>query len=98
VSLESCGVVRENNIKALTEAGAGPVFSHEPFTLRTADAFRVGGRHNQNRRYREALLSSAQSQTPSTHRSTLHGNREVLRSPIAKNGLGRIGKSKDVRR
>ena len=50
------------------------------------------------RRYREAFLSSARSQTPSTHRNTLHGNREILRSPIAKNGLGRIGKSEDVRR
>ena len=36
------------------------------------------------RRYREAFLSSARSQTPSTHRNTLHGNREILRSPIAK--------------
>ncbi len=35
------------------------------------------------RRYREAFPSSAGSQTPSTHRNTLHGNREILRSPIA---------------
>ena len=96
--LESCGVVRENNVEALTEEGAGRVFSRETYTLRNADAFRVGGRHNRIRRYREALPSSARSQTPSTHRSTLRGNREIPRSPMAKDGLGRIGKSEDVRR
>jgi hypothetical protein len=37
--LESCGVVRENNVEALTEEGAGRVFSRETFTLRNADAF-----------------------------------------------------------
>ena len=82
--LESCGVVREDNVEALTEEGAGRVFSRETFTLRNADAFRVGGRHNRIRRYREASPSSARSQTPSTHRSTSHGNREILRSPMSK--------------
>jgi hypothetical protein len=96
--LESCGVVRENNVEALTEEGAGRALSRETFTLRNADAFRVGGRHNRIRRYREALPSSARSQTPSTYRSTLHGNREIPRSPMAKDGMGRIGKSEDVRR
>jgi hypothetical protein len=28
----------------------------------------------------------------------LHGNREIPRSPKAEDGLGRIGKSEDVRR
>jgi hypothetical protein len=60
--LESCGVVRENNVEALTGEGAGRVFSRETYTLRNADAFRVGGRHNRIRRYREALPSSARSQ------------------------------------
>jgi hypothetical protein len=96
--LESCGVVRENNVEALTEEGAGRVFSRETYTLRNADAFRVGGRHNRIRRYREALPSSARSQTPSTHRSTLRGNREIPRSPRAEDALGHIGKSEDVRR
>ena len=70
---ESCGVAREGGFEALTEEGAGRVFSRETFTLRNADAFRVGGRHNRIRRYREALPSSARSQTPSTHRSTCTG-------------------------
>jgi hypothetical protein len=29
---------------------------------------------------------------------TLHGNREIPRSPVARTGAGRIGKSKDARR
>ena len=95
---ESCGAVREDSVEALTGEGAGRVLSRETYTLRNADAFRVGGRHNRRRRYREALPSSARSQTPSTLRSTLHGNREIPRSPKAEDGLGRIGKSEDVRR
>jgi hypothetical protein len=95
---ESCGAAREGGDEALTGEGAGRVFSRETYTLRNADAFRVGGRHNRIRRYREALPSSARSQTPSTYRSTLRGNREIPRSPMAKDGMGRIGKSEDVRR
>ncbi len=48
---ESCGVVREDNVEALTGESAGRLFSRE---------------------------------TPSTHRSTSHGNREILRSPMSK--------------
>jgi hypothetical protein len=95
---ESCGAAREDGVEALTGEGAGRVFSRETYTLRNADALRAGGRHNRIRRYREALPSSARSQTPSTYRSTLHGNREIPRSPMAKDGMGRIGKSEDVRR
>ena len=95
---ESCGAFRKGCAEALTGVGAGRVFSRETLTLRNADAFRVGGRHHRRRRYREASPSSARSQTPSTHRSTLRGNREIPRSPMAKDGVGRIGKSEDVRR
>jgi RNA-directed DNA polymerase len=80
---ESCGVVREDNVEALTGESAGRLFSRET-SLRSADAFRVSGRHHRMRRYREAFSSSARSQTPSTHRSTSHGNREILRSPMSK--------------
>jgi hypothetical protein len=81
---ESFGVVCEDNVEALTGDSAGQVFSRETYTLRNADAFRVGGRHHRIRRYREAFPSPTRSQTPSTHRSTLHRNREILRPPIAK--------------
>src|SRR5260370_41526839 len=86
---ESCGAAREDGLEALTGEGTGRVFSRETSTLRNADALRIGGRHNWIRRYREACLSSARSQTPSTYRSTLRGNREVLRAPMANDGTGR---------
>jgi hypothetical protein len=46
---ESCGVVREDNVEALTgESAAG--YSAAKLTLPSADAFRVGGRHHRMRR------------------------------------------------
>src|SRR5580700_1058818 len=71
---ESCGVVREDNVEALTGESAGRVFSRETLTLRDADAFSVGGRHHRRRRYREASSSSARSQTISIRCSvvTMH--------------------------
>jgi hypothetical protein len=87
---ESCGVVREDNVEALTGESAGRVFSRETLTLRNADAFRVGGRHHRRRRYREASSSSARSQTPK------HAPKHLAREPgdrafsHSENGLGRI--------
>ena len=95
---ESCGVAREGGCEALTGEGAGRVFSRERISLRDADAVGVGGRQHRVRRYCEAHASPAWSQTPRTYRNTLHGNREVPRSPRAEPALGRIGKSKDTRR
>ena len=47
------------------------VFSRETYTLRNADALRVGGRHNRLRRFREALQSSRAVADPEhTYRST----------------------------
>ncbi len=66
--------------------------------LRGADAVAVGGRQHRERRYGEALRDPARSETPSMHGSTLHGNREIPRSPVAEGVAGRIGKSEDVRR
>ena len=94
---ESCGAAREGGDEALTGEGAGRVFSRES-PLRDADAVRRGGRQHWMRRYCEAQARPARSQTPSTYRSTLRGNREVPRSPGAEAALGRIGKSEDVRR
>ena len=95
---ESCGVAREGGAEALTGEGAGRVFSRENTILRDADAVRRGGRQHRMCQYREAHTSPAWSQTPRTYRNTLHGNREVPRSPRAEDALGRIGKSEDVRR
>ena len=95
---ESCGVACEGGCEALIGEGAGRVFSRENLFLRDADAVRRGGRQHRMRRYCEAHPSPAWSQTPCTYRNTSHGNREIPRSPMAKDGLGRIGKSEDVRR
>jgi hypothetical protein len=95
---ESCGDAREGGCEALTGEGAGRVFSGEKWFLRDADAVRRGGRQHRMCRYCEAHASPAWSQTPRTYRNTLHGNREVPRSPMAEDALGRIGKSEDVRR
>jgi hypothetical protein len=77
---ESCAPDRKGGGEALTGERAGRVSSresHEP--LRGADAVEVCGRPHQTRRYGEARLDPARSETPSTHRSTSHGNREILR-------------------
>ena len=95
---ESCGVVREGGVEALTGVRAGRVLSRERTHLRGADAVRTSGRHHPARRYRETRRSPARSETPSTYGSTSIGNREILCSPAADGASGRVGKSKDVRR
>jgi hypothetical protein len=72
--------------------------SRERELLRGADAVGVGGRQHRVRRYGEAQTSPARSETPSTYRNTLRGNREIPRLSRKLVGLGRIGKSEDVRR
>ncbi len=95
---ESCGFTRKGDVEALTGERAGRVFSRVSFFLRDADAVRRSGRQHRVRRYREACQSPARSETPCTYGNTSRGNREVPGSPRAAVALGRIGKSKDVRR
>jgi hypothetical protein len=102
---ESCAAARKDGGEALTGEGAGRVFSREMSTppperrlLRGADAVRRGGRPHPARRQRETRQDPARSETPRMLGSTLHGNREIPRPPVATGGAGRIGKSKDVRR
>ena len=95
---ESCGVIRKGDVEALTGERAGRVFSRVSPSLRDADAVRRSGRPHRVHRYREVCQSPARSQTPSTYGSTSRGNREIPRPPRAAAVLGRIGKSKDVRR
>ena len=100
---ESCAVVREGGGEALTGGRAGRVLSreihaHRERALRGADAVEEGGRPHRARRHRETRRDPARSETPSTHGSTSHGNREIPRSPAAAASAGRIGKSKDARR
>jgi len=95
---ESCDTVREDGVEALTGVRAGWVLSRESSFLRSADEVGEVGRPHWRRRYRETLLGSARSETPCTYGNTTLGNREVLWSPTADGAVGRIGKSKDVRR
>jgi RNA-directed DNA polymerase len=95
---ESCGAAREGGVEALTRERAGRVFSRVRTSLRDADAVRRCGRPHRVHRYREVCLSPARSETPCTHGSTSHGNREIPRSPQTEYVWGRIGKSKDARR
>jgi hypothetical protein len=94
---ESCGAAREGGVEALTGERAGRVFSRV-IELRDADAVRRSGRRNRAHRYREVCQSPARSETPCTYADTSLGNREIPGSPKAVVALGRIGKSKDVRR
>ena len=95
---ESCGAAREGSVEALTGERAGRVFSRVRNLLRDADAVRRSGRPHRMHRYREVCQSPARSETPCTYTDTSLGNREIPGSPKAAVALGRIGKSKDVRR
>src|ERR1700688_5321117 len=95
---ESCGAAREGGVEALTRERAGRVFSRVRTILRDADAVGESGRPHLVHRYREVQRRPARSQTPCTYGSTSRGNREIPGSPRAAVALGRIGKSKDVRR
>ena len=95
---ESCGAARKGCVEALTGERAGRVFSRGSTFLRSADAVGVVGRQYRQRRYRETLTGSARSETPCTYGSTSFGNREILGLPTADGVVGRVGKSKDVRR
>lgn len=95
---ESCGAAREGGVEALIGERAGRVFSRVRNLLRDADAVGASGRQHLVHRYREVCQSPARSETPCTYASTSHGNREIPGPPRAAVALGRIGKSKDVRR
>ena len=95
---ESCGVARKGGVEALTGVRAGRVFSRESKILRGADAVRRSGRQHPARRYRETCRSPARSETPCTYGNTSLGNREIPCSPTADGAVGRVEKSKDVRR
>src|SRR5882757_7010883 len=95
---ESCGAARKSGVEALTGERAGRVFSRVRNSLRDADAVGESGRQHLVHRYREVCQSPARSETPCTYADTSHGNREIPSPPRAAVALGRVGKSKDVRR
>ena len=95
---ESCGAACKGGVEALTGERAGRVLSRVSGLLRDADAVGESGRPHRVHRYREVCQSPARSETPCTYADTSRGNREIPGSPRAAVALGRIGKSKDVRR
>ena len=94
---ESCGGAREGDGEALTGERAGRVLSREMEIDRDADPVGERGRPQPTCRNGEARRYPARSETPGMHGSNLRENREILRPPT-KRGVGRIEKSKDVRR
>ena len=95
---ESCGAACKGGVEALTGERAGRVLSRVSGLLRDADAVGESGRPHRVHRYREVCQSPARSETPCTYADTSHGNREIPSPPRVAVALGRIGKSKDVRR
>ena len=94
---ESCGGARKSDGEALTGEGAGRVLSRERYRTRDADPVRTRGRRQSTVRLGEGCWYPARSKTPGMYGSNLRENREILRLPkLAR--LGRIEKSKDVRR
>lgn len=94
---ESCGGACKSDGEALTGESAGRVLSRESSQTRDADAVEASGRQQPTRRKGEARWYPARSETPGMHGSNLRENREILRLPEQAR-LGRIEKSKDVRR
>src|ERR1700716_2733067 len=94
---ESCVEWRDSLGEALTGESAGRVLSRERYRTRDADAVRTSGRQQQSCRNGEARWYPARSKAPGMDGSNLRENREILRPPKPAR-LGRIEKSKDVRR
>jgi hypothetical protein len=94
---ESCGGARKGDGEALTGESAGWVLSREIDSVRDADPVGVRGRPQPMFRFGKERWYPARSETPGMHGSNLRQNREILRLPRPA-CLGRIVKSKDVRR
>ena len=94
---ESCVGWSDPEGEALTGESAGWVLSREIDSVRDADPVGVRGRPQSMFRFGKERWYPARSETPSMHGSNLRENREILRLPKPA-CLGRIVKSKDVRR
>ena len=95
---ESCGAACKGSVEALTGERAGRVFSRVRIFFRDADTVGESGRSHRVHRYREVCQRPARKETRCTYRDSSRGNREIPSPPRAAVALGRIGKSKDVRR
>src|SRR6266516_2063633 len=93
---ESCVEWSNPPGEALTGESAGWLLSRE-IQIRDADPVRRRGRQQPTRRFGKDLWNPASSEAPGMHGRNLRENREILRLPRPA-CLGRIVKSKDVRR
>src|ERR1700674_4804511 len=94
---ESCGGAPKGGGEALTGESAGRVLSREMIDVRDADPVGEWGRPQSALHLGEERWYPARSETPGMHGNNLRENREILRLPKPA-CLGRIVKSKDVRR
>jgi hypothetical protein len=95
---ESCVASGNRRGEALTGGGVGWVLSREKgLTVRDADLLEDKGKQQPTLRFGKERWYPARSETPSRHGNNLRENREILRPPKRAH-LGRIEKSKDVRR
>ena len=83
--------------EALTGESVGRVLSREKGLVRDADPVEVRGRQQPTHRLGKGRWYPARSETPGRHGNNLRENREILQPPKPAR-LGRIAKSKDVRR
>ena len=95
--LESCVEWSNPRGEALTGESAGWVLSREKSDDRDADPVGEWGRPQSVLRKGKECWYPAWSEAPGMHGSNLRENREILRPPKPAR-LGRIEKSKDVRR
>jgi hypothetical protein len=101
---ESCGVVREDGVEALTGEGTGWVLSREidPLlrkqqVLRGADVLGIDGRQHRVHHFRKVCSDLARSKTPCMCGNTLCGNREIPRLSAEERTADRVGKPKGER-
>ena len=90
---ESCGAAREGGVEALTGEPADRVFSRIRQLLRDAD---VVGR--KRKAPSGAPISRGVPESRAVRDPVDVRNREIPSSPKAADAVGRVGKSKDVRR
>ncbi|SRR6266550_3069548 len=94
---ESCVEWSNPLSEALTGESVGWVLSREKGLVRDADLVEARGRQQPTHRNGKGRWYPARSETPGRLRSNLRENREILRLPKPAR-LGRIEKSKDLRR
>ena len=95
---ESCVAWGDPRGEALTGEDVGWVLSREKgLTVRDVDPLEDRGKQQPAVRFGEDCWYPARSETPGRHGSNLRENREILQPPKWTR-LGRIEKSKDVRR